>query len=1550
MAFIFSFGLFGKSIKTIYGTDQDDTIFALGQNPIEAGAGNDQVMAMGNPVFGGDGDDRLSTLLLPADLHGGNGNDTLSGNFGNDQLFGDAGNDRLDGGFGNDQLAGGTGDDLIDGGWGNDGLAGEAGNDTLIGGYGNDQLAGGDGNDLLNAGDGNDALRGGDGNDTLIAGAGSDTLVGGNGDDTFVLAAAPGSSVTIADFQGIDEGGHDRIDFSALGKNLTWGGTTAGQGNIWYAVQNGNTIIYVDSNHDGAAEQRIVLSGEHQLERSDISGIANGAPIAEDFTVAEVAKEDQVTQLHGDAGALFEHAHDPDVGTTFRISNPGVYHGAYGTLTLNDDGSYNYQLHNDDPAVQALDAGQTVSDSFSYQVSDGSASDIGQIVFNIQGSAELVAIDDGVSTSEDQAVAIDVLFNDNPQNHAALSLAGAGEAAHGSVTANADRTISYTPEANWHGTDSFSYQVQDNFGNTASATVTVTVSPLNDAPVGDVAAALSSGTEDTVYRILATELLRGFSDVDGDTLTLANLEIDHGTLTDNGDGSWNFNPDTDYFGPVALSYSVIDGQGGKLEAQRTIDLQASNDAPTGIATARLSDGQENAALTLHSSDLLQGFHDVDGDTLSISGLHADHGEVRENGDGSWTLIPASDYSGQVNLVYTVEDGNGGSLAGHQILNLTAVNDEVHVFSISAPTVTEGSMLEFQVTLDGTTSRATPYSFELTGGSASPADYDLADLTFSNGVRYDASSGQIIVPSKVAQFSVSLPTVDDADFEPGPAESVSIYIDGNCATGAIADNDSPPPPPSDPEFQVNTGPVWDFSYPVVAALQDGGFVQLWAASNGEDYDIYGQRFDASGRPVGPENLINSMTAGPQELPEIVAMSDGGYLASWLSDDTIHLQRYDAAGEALGDEASVQAIYQLFPGAGIGNYSLAPLPDGGYVLEWLGDSPSGAAIQIQRYAADGIPLGDSVQLGDAMTQADDGSTTLTAFPNVAVLNDGSLVATWSQLQPNGTLEINLSHFDSDGRLLSEEVLANQQAGGQAISTVGALADGGYVLAWLSLPSDEPGEYLYIQQFTSHDEPVGEARLLAPLNDPQGTTSLEILSHTAALTGLVDGGYVVTWSNAHADGSGYDIYAQRFDPQGMPLSEATRVNTASDASETSPEIAALADGGYVISWQASSGSGFGIYAQRFDAAGHPLGGSSPLPEQISPTESDDLLSGSDRAEQIDGLSGNDRISGNAGNDTLIGNAGDDTLQGGSGNDYLIGDDHWQTSGGSTPSGGNDLLLGGNGNDTLESHDGNDTLLGGSGDDLLVGGDGDNLLDGGDGNDMLFGSAGRDIFVVTPGHDEIVDFTTWLAAGNDGDKLDFSRLGDPELHWNGTEAGAHCGWYQQAGDNTIVYFDTSGDGLADTVLTLLGTATLSAADVIGEATPAPMAASPVQALTANDQVSPSPDGEMIQWELGQVGSPGNAECYIVRDFDASGGKVLDLHSVLQGDTPDTLLNFLHISRQDGDTQIHVSTRGGFENGYSAATEDLTIVLQHADPASGIAGDQQIIHEMLRSGSLRVD
>ena len=105
-----------------------------------------------------------------------------------------------------------------------------------------------------------------------------------------------------------------------------------------------------------------------------------------------------------------------------------------------------------------------------------------------------------------------------------------------------------------------------------------------------------------------------------------------------------------------------------------------------------------------------------------------------------------------------------------------------------------------------------------------------------------------------------------------------------------------------EIQVNTYTTLAQNFPSIAGLPDGGYVVTWVSSfqDGSDGGIYGQRFDATGNPVGVEFRINNHTTGSQRVSEVTALSNGSFVVTWFDQDQggdTYARIYNSSGVAL-----------------------------------------------------------------------------------------------------------------------------------------------------------------------------------------------------------------------------------------------------------------------------------------------------------------------------------------------------------------------------------------------------------------------------------------------------------------------------------------------------------------------------------------------------------------------------------------------------------------------------------------------------------------------------
>lgn len=274
------------------------------------------------------------------------------------------------------------------------------------------------------------------------------------------------------------------------------------------------------------------------------------------------------------------------------------------------------------------------------------------------------------------------------------------------------------------------------------------VGPSNYAPtLTGTAATLSDGTEDTAYTINNSDLLQGFTDVDGDTLSVSELTANNGNVTDNSNGTYTFNPASNYNGTVNLSYNVTDGNGGITAATNSFNLAAVNDAPVVTPTTfSILENSANGTVlgTIAGSDvessplsnwtIASGNTDVNKDGKFAFAINSTTGQitVNDSGDLDFETQPKFD------LKVTVSDGSATSNPGNVTINLTGANDNTPTLENAIADQIAKQDTAFSFTFDANTFNdadaddSLSYSATLEDGSNIPSwlKFDAATRTFS----------------------------------------------------------------------------------------------------------------------------------------------------------------------------------------------------------------------------------------------------------------------------------------------------------------------------------------------------------------------------------------------------------------------------------------------------------------------------------------------------------------------------------------------------------------------------------------------------------------------------------------------------------------------------------------------------------------------------------------------------------------------------------------------------------------------------------------------------
>lgn len=277
-----------------------------------------------------------------------------------------------------------------------------------------------------------------------------------------------------------------------------------------------------------------------------------------------------------------------------------------------------------------------------------------------------VAINDSSSTDEDTAVIISVLANDDDLDDDVLNIASFTQGSNGNVTDNGNGTLSYAPNANFNGSDSFAYTIDDGRGGTDTAIVSVTVNPVNDGPTAND----DSATTDQDVSVVISPLTNDV-DVDGDTLSISGVtQAANGSVVDNQDGTLTYTPNAGHIGGDSFTYTANDGNGGTATATVNVTINEVNDTPIAVDDQVSTDEDVAVIVSVLAND-----SDPNGDPLSIASFtQGAGGSVTSNGDGTLTYTPNVDFNGTDSFAYTISDEKGGTDTANVNVTIAAVND------------------------------------------------------------------------------------------------------------------------------------------------------------------------------------------------------------------------------------------------------------------------------------------------------------------------------------------------------------------------------------------------------------------------------------------------------------------------------------------------------------------------------------------------------------------------------------------------------------------------------------------------------------------------------------------------------------------------------------------------------------------------------------------------------------------------------------------------------------------------------------------------------------
>src|SRR5688572_13128995 len=292
--------------------------------------------------------------------------------------------------------------------------------------------------------------------------------------------------------------------------------------------------------------------------------------------------------------------------------------------------------------------------------------------------AQIVASDDSYSTESARALTVDendgVLANDSGGNEENYTAVLAAPPANGALVLAGDGGFFYTPDAGFTGTDSFTYQVDDDETTSNVATVRITVSSSNVPPVA-VDDAYSAAEETQLDVSAGNGVLANDTDAEPGSLTAVLVDgPDDGSLTLSADGSFRYTPENDFTGNDDFRYRARDS-GGALSDVATVEISvdATNEAPVAVADSYSTN--EGQTLNVGAGNgVLDNDTDPDGNMLTAFLVsNASSGTLTLNSNGGFNVAPAAGFAGTVTFTYEAGDGTARSNPANVTISVNAIN-------------------------------------------------------------------------------------------------------------------------------------------------------------------------------------------------------------------------------------------------------------------------------------------------------------------------------------------------------------------------------------------------------------------------------------------------------------------------------------------------------------------------------------------------------------------------------------------------------------------------------------------------------------------------------------------------------------------------------------------------------------------------------------------------------------------------------------------------------------------------------------------------------------
>jgi uncharacterized delta-60 repeat protein len=714
----------------------------------------------------------------------------------------------------------------------------------------------------------------------------------------------------------------------------------------------------------------------------------------------------------------------------------------------------------------ALDSSRNLYIGGAFAVAGGKVSS--RIARWVSFNTAPVTANDNYTTMEDTLLTLavpGVLDNDSDTDGDPLVAALDTAPAVGDLTFEPDGSFIYTPTLNYNGTVTFTYAAKDGFAWSNIALVTITVAPVNDAPLADDQSITTD--EDTAYAGALSA-----TDVEGDPLGFGmGAGTAHGSVEIASAGAFTYTPELNYNGPDVFTFTVTDGlltDTGRVE----IIVNPVNDPPLANDQAITTDEDTVYTGTLSAAD-------VDGDLLDFGADTGPlHGLLAVAVDGAFTYTPTLNYYGSDVFTFTVTDGEF-SVLGRVDITVNPVNDSPALAPIGDQSVDELALLSF------TTSASDPdlsdtLAFSLDPGAPAGAAIDPSTGTFTWTPSEAQGPGVYNITVRVTDdgvpprddFETIQIAVGEVNLPPNAADDLYSTPEDTplavAAPGLLANDSDPDLPPNTLNAALGTPPALGD----LALAADGAFVYTPPLNfNGTVTFTYvvsdGALAGAATASITVASVNDAPLANDDSGPGFITDEDTPFtLADVLANDTdpdgdsLFVNSFDASG-TIGLVTFTSTAGELdasFDGDGLlttdffnnydHSYALAVQPDGKLVVAGA-SSAGGGDFALARYNPDGSL--DTSFDGDGRVTTDfngndDEASALALQPDGKIIVAGQI---WdgnssdfalARYNPDGSLD---ASFSGDGKVITDFAGGRDWAAALVVQPDGKIVASGW--AW-------------------------------------------------------------------------------------------------------------------------------------------------------------------------------------------------------------------------------------------------------------------------------------------------------------------------------------------------------------------------------------------------------------------------------------------------------------------------------------------------------------------------